>query len=442
MATLAGRLLADYPLRDWSKEPQLPFGVVGPEDESEDEDESSELDGTLFATGTGEPRLLHDVRIVLSEVGRRVTEAVKRFYPGNPERGGALPWAYLWAVTIPCDGCRRRFPLIGSMVLRHPYNKTGDKGQALRLMTTEDDWHTEVISGGHTQTPTFASSDGKRGKSARCPFPTCGTVHSLDAVKAKGFANQYEDALLAVAESEPDSTRKIFRVPTADEVAVAASVDLTQLPRSGMHSAIPDEVIPAGNTNTIQALLCGYSTFGSLMNDRQALLFATTARVIDELAVELKSIVSAGYAEALVAYSAANLPRQLRYSTRGAGLRMKGNPDGTAQNRVMVDDVFSSQSVIKHQFDYLETGLGSGPGTWSSVCVSSLRALRAVLAGSTSDARPARLQRSSAVALPYRDSSVDALVCDPPYYDMITYADSSDLAYAWLKRALSNAIPD
>src|SRR5262249_20856989 len=30
----------------------------------------------------------------------------------------------------------------------------------------------------------------------------------------------------------------------------------------------------------------------------------------------------------------------------------------------------------------------------------------------------------------------------PPYYDMITYADSSDLFYVWFKRALGSAVPD
>lgn len=46
------------------------------------------------------------------------------------------------------------------------------------------------------------------------------------------------------------------------------------------------------------------------------------------------------------------------------------------------------------------------------------------------------------VALPFRDNTVDVLVTDPPYYDMITYADSSDLFHVWFKRALYSAMPD
>jgi adenine-specific DNA methylase len=44
--------------------------------------------------------------------------------------------------------------------------------------------------------------------------------------------------------------------------------------------------------------------------------------------------------------------------------------------------------------------------------------------------------------LPYRDGSVDAVVTDPPYYNMIDYADASDLFYVWFQRALSGIMPD
>jgi putative DNA methylase len=443
VATLGGRLLADYPLRDWSSEPPLPFRAELETGADSDSDESPDAyDPTLFGSEAEGIRLLEDVRVVLAEVAKRVAERVSHHYPGNPSAGGAVPWAYLWSVTIPCDGCRLRFPLIGSMVLRNPYGKTDDQGQSMRLVTKNDEWQIEIVAGVAQQSPTFSASDGKRGKSARCPFPTCGMVHSLDTVKAKGFAGQYSDAMLAVGEPQVGSTRKVFRVPRSDEIEAAASVDLSALEPLGSLSAIPDERIPLGNSNTVQALLSGYQTYGSLMNNRQAFLFATTARVIAELHKDLSRAVSPEYAEALAGYAAANLPRQLRRATRGANLEHRGSSDGLGQNRVFVGDVFSSQSVLKHQFDYIEAGPALGPGTWLSVSNGMTTALRSILKGSTKDARSARLQRASAVSLPFRDASVDAIVTDPPYYDMITYADSSDLAHAWLKRALCTVVPD
>ena len=89
VATLAGTLLADYPLRDWSNEPRLPFGQPA-----------------VFAEG----RLVADVEGVLEEVGRRYEASMAEFYP---KVGGKQPWGYLWAMTLQCQECGRRFPVTG-----------------------------------------------------------------------------------------------------------------------------------------------------------------------------------------------------------------------------------------------------------------------------------------------------------------------------------------
>lgn len=65
VATLAGQLLADFPLRDWSGEPPLPFAS----------------EGTIDVSGS---RLLDDVRAVLDEVGRRYAMAMARRLPPGP----------------------------------------------------------------------------------------------------------------------------------------------------------------------------------------------------------------------------------------------------------------------------------------------------------------------------------------------------------------------
>jgi adenine-specific DNA methylase len=425
VATLAGRLLADYPLRDWSAEPDLPF-------------ERPAMEGALFADN--EPRLLKDVRSVFDEVRSRVATAVSSLYPRSDN--GTLPWAYVWAVTVPCDNCKHRFPLIGSLVLRHPYKRTDDDGQSLRLVMGQDTWRTEIIEGPPMQEPTYVAASGKRGKSARCPFPSCGHAHSAESVKSMGFAGQYRDALLAVGE-ELEGSRKIFRVPTSQEVAAATSVDLSSLPPLVGLRAVPDEVIPAGNQDTVRASGYGYRTYGDLMNARQTAKFVATVRAIQEIAADCVSAgISAEYASALAGYAAANLPRQLRRATRGAKLLSHGKPDGTEQNRVQVADVFSEESKVSFNFDYVEAGPGDGPGTWSSVSGSGLNALKKVLAESHVADHPGRFRQASAVALPFRDKSVDAVITDPPYYNMIDYLDASDLFYVWLRRALRQLMPD
>ena len=48
-------------------------------------------------------------------------------------------------------------------------------------------------------------------------------------------------------------------------------MDLSGLEPFGPYSAVPDELIPAGNVHTVMASGYGYRTFGSLMCDRQTL---------------------------------------------------------------------------------------------------------------------------------------------------------------------------
>lgn len=427
VATLAGRLLADYPSREWSAEPPLPFGDEG--------------EGPIaFREEAGVGRLVQDIGVMLAEVGARVARRVEAYYPRN--RHGAFPSAYLWVITMPCDGCKRRFPLFGSLLLRYPYKKTHDPGQSIRLHIVGDSWHIEVVEGPPTQQPPYSSAvkvDGKKkkGKSARCLF--CGHVHPLETVKAKGVAKQYEDTLAAVADTD-EKGRRFFRIATAEELAVA-SLPILDVDYGWPYSPVPDEVISAGNTHTIMASGYGYRTFGELMCARQTRSFIETVEVIRELHGELIAAgISDTYARALASYAAAALSRRLRRSTRGARLMSWGDEEGTKNNNTQVGDLFATNSALNFQFDFLEPGPGLGPGTWASVSDTAIGSIRKVVAEQRGT--PVRLQRASATSLPMRDASVDVVITDPPYYDMVEYADASDLFHVWLKRVLFDIEPD
>lgn len=426
VATLAGRQLADYPARDWSSEPTLVL-------------RGSETETALDVAVESKHRYVHDVQAVLEDVGRRVAKQVESAYPRNAR--AEFPWGYLWAITIPCDGCKRRFPLLGSLLLRHPYSKTGDDGQSLRLLTSDNRWAIEVTQGAPDQQPTYASglrADGKKkkGKSARCPF--CGYVHPLEAVKAKGEAGQYVDALVAVADRDA-AGKRFFRVPTDIEQAAATNCDLDVVV-GWPYSAVPDERIPLRNVHTVMASGYGYRTFGDLMTKRQTLLFVNTVIAIRAAHHDLVKTVSADYARAISSFAAGTLCRWLKYATRGARLRQHGGPDGHKNNNIQIDHIFTNESKLAFQFDYFEVGPGEGAGTWASVSSSAVQALRKVV--EEARGQPVRLHMGSATALARRDESVDVVITDPPYYDMVEYADASDLFHVWLKRALFDIEPD
>lgn len=424
VATLAGRLLAGWPLCGWDAEPELLFlADTGP----------GELDLSH------EPRLVRDARALHAEIGRRLRDKLDKYYPRDAE--GRYPWGYLWTVTMPCDQCHRPFPLVGSLVLRHPYGRTNDDGQAMRLLIDGDLWRVEVLDGPALGDPTYASA-GRKGKSARCLF--CQHVHSLETVKAKGFAGQYEDVPLVAADfgaARAGDTKKVFRTLRPDELSAIASADPSALPPAGELSAVPDEPIPPSNGHTVMASGYGYATFGDLMCRRQTLLLGALAGEIRQCHVQLLGLgVTTDYANALTSLAAATLMRMLKHATRGARLRTHGKPDGSGQNRVQIDHIFSNEASLAFQFDFFEAGIGDGPGTWNGLVETGLTPLASHMRGLRGS--PARFRRANAMALPFRDGTVDAIVTDPPYYDMIEYADASDYFYVWLRRALLDAQPD
>ncbi|MCY4104682.1 MAG: DUF1156 domain-containing protein [bacterium] len=421
VATLAGKLLAEYPLRDWDCEPGLPF------------DGYPDHEARHFT----EPRLLRDVRFVLDLVGQRYEDAMGEFYPVV---NGKRPWGYVWAVTLPCTNCGNRFPLTGSLELRRPrpakagrHPKPADPGQSYRIVADASTgrFHTEVHDGPPEGAPTLVKTPGRRGKTGVCCF--CSNPHPLDTLKRMMRDGLKDDAMLAVADCD-DSVGKGYRAPAAadlDAIVPVAAALATEPPFGRGLPAVPTERLDPGLSAFIGPAGYGYRSWGELCNARQTLGFVRLARIIDGLHGELVAGgASIEYAAALASYGSSNLARRMKYSSRSATLQIPEQAVG---------HIFFNDSGISHSFDYFETGCGKGPGTWASFATQTVRYMGRQVARNAG--RSATIQRGTATELPLPDGSLDAVMTDPPYDAMINYCDSSDLMYVWLKRALRSAHP-
>ena len=411
VATLAGRLLIDYPLRDWDKEPDLPF---------------EGYDRNPWVSGR-KPRLVNDIEFVHAYIQETVALELDKYFPDDVS--GAKPWGYLWNATIPCDECGRWFPLYGSNVLR--LAKGSDKGQSFELEFSSGGWNAKVVSGITAQLPTLRVRAGtKRNKLAWCPFPGCGHAHPIKTHQRIVSANFGKDVIIAVADLIAGI--KVFREPTDEERVApeAATEELKAMTLIGGLPAKPDELIAPGNAHSVGGLLYGAKTYGDLSNDRQNLVHAQICSVIGRVAVAMEETgCSNDYAAALAGYMTSILSKKLRRSTRGARLQVKGG--------CQVGDVFVDEAGVGYNYDYFETGVGEGPGTWNSVM-----RIAPIQRQCESRGRPGTVRRGSALSLPWTDSTMDAVITDPPYADMIEYADSSDFFYVWVKRAIAATNPE
>lgn len=417
VAVLASHLLTSAPFVDRSHEPALPFGT-----------------GTTTLVTSPTDRLLHDLETIFIEIGNRHDDAMSEFYPRH---NGKQPWGYLWSVTIPCQECGLRFPLIGSYELVPA--RGGDTGTSFHIDADRSSgkWRAVVASGKATRSPTLVNAvvNGKKvaGKSAICVF--CGHVHPLAVHRRFLEEGKGVDALVLASDID-DKSRKTFRPPTSEELLAATSAAAAlgrELPFGPFLPAVPDERIAAGNNNIIGPSIYGAKTYGDFMVDRQTLSYIRLARIISELADELRSAgLSADYVKALTGYATAVVVKKLRRSTRGARFQTSGG--------ARVGDLFVNEGSITFSHDFFEAGTGEGPGTWSSISDNVLAACRNLF----TDLRgtPAFVQRGSATALPFAARTVTAVVTDPPYDQMIAYADASDLFYVWMKRCLNTTWPE
>jgi putative DNA methylase len=415
LAALGGQLLADLIHRDWSNEPELPL---------------SDPSMTL-----AEPRLVSDTRAFLHDVGLRQQLSLSAYYPTH---GGKYPWGYFWASTLPCQECGRRFPLVGELHLRLPREKKQDKGQSFYLDADKSTGLVRAVVhdgppiGQPTRVLAGKSKFSSSGRVAVCPF--CSHVHSK-AVHTRLSAEGMREDLLLVAADIADDGNKVFREPTADEFAGAETARLALVGEEpfGDIPARPDEAIPPGNSWTIQAVNYGDSTYGDLMEPRQTLNLVHLARAINEVSREcLESGASAEYVRTLAGLATAAMMRKIRRSTRGARLQKAGG--------CQVGDLFVNQSAVSFSYDWFESGMSDGPGSWASLADQTVAAVRNIT--TRGPAKPATIEQGDATSLRFRTATFNAVVTDPPYDDMIDYSDSSDLFFVWAKRAMAVAAPD
>jgi len=296
--------------------------------------------------------------------------------------------------------------------------------------------HEGAPAGQPTLVAPLRAGKSVKGKSAVCPF--CEHSHSKDTHQRLAAAGLGEDALLVAADVD-DTVSKFFREPTHSEreALQAAAGALAQEPAFGPGlPAVPDEAIPESNGATVRPQLYGAKTYGDLCNTRQTLGFVRLTRIINDLGPELTaSGISADYASALTGYVASVLVRKIKRSTRGTSIMVYKDGRSTGVNHI-----FGNEATVGFSYDYFETGLGTGPGTWDSLTGDTVNVIRKQLGRRQS--RPATISRGSALSLPFRPNTFEAVVTDPPYDSMVYYSDSSDLFYVWLKRALLATRPD
>jgi len=284
-----------------------------------------------------------------------------------------------------------------------------------------------------TNPTTSVTSTGtvKRG-SATCPI--CGYTTPASCVRRQfaardGGANDAQ--LIAVVTTNPSGTGRLYRKPTTGDLfvcqrAIAALRELEAGSDDPLLS-LPREELPYLRS-IFNVNLLGVDQWGKLFTARQALALLTFVKWIRELRhsasardSDMQRAVSTVLA--LVVSKLADLCNSL----------CSWEP-----NVQCVQHLFGRQAmgII---WDFAEGNpLGEARGSFTTY-LKGMVAILELYAGKWPSSSPVLC---SATAHPLPDNAAAILVTDPPYYDLVPYADLSDFFYVWLKRMLKDYHPD
>jgi adenine-specific DNA methylase len=348
--------------------------------------------------------------------GRRLLASAKKeighLYPADDK--GKTPVAYYWARTATCanPSCEAEVPLLRDFYL---VNKPGKQV-----------WLKPIIlpagKGREKPAVSFEIAQGKHDISGwlergnlRCP--ACGNITEIALIKKQFFEKRTGERILAVIEESPDG--KAYRLPTAAEIEVLATVGAAER---------PTEPMPQNDSQNVKIPLWGFAGWGDMFSRRQLLAMQTFVAALAGLEAELGASESE-YGKAVLTYLGIFVDR---IATR---LTSFGLWNQQGEN---VEHPFGRQA-IPMVFDYPEPNPFCGSSGGASNQLEWI--IRYIDAEAPLPFFGTCKNYASGDREQFPAKSLDAVVTDPPYYDAIAYADLSDFFYIWLKRTLGRAWP-
>jgi adenine-specific DNA methylase len=357
---------------------------------------------------------------------------------------------YLWVKNQPCPQCKKDVSLFPGFLVagnsRHPRN-VFVCGECGALTEAEDRKQPGKCSSCRRELLTEGPA-----RRSRCACPHCGGViqfpnAALGAPRHHLFAMEYH-----CPDCRSSHRGRFFKRPDPDDMAKVEEANGRWTRMRATH--VPDDEIPSGDeTNRLHRW--GYSRYREMFNPRQLIGLELSARFISKIKDERVRNALATNLSDLLRYQ--NM--LCRYDTMALKsldiFSVHGFPVGLVQcesNFLGISDPQRAACV--------------GSGGWANIIVKFRKAkaycdepfeikhngrrktvvpIRGEWIGDQPNGHPQRRPRKvrlvcqDAATAKLRESSLDAVFTDPPYFGNVQYAELMDFCYVWLRRLVKDA---
>ena len=383
----------------------------------------------------------------------RATADLTRYYPVV---NGEHPVAYLWARTVRDIQTEGRIPILKTFMLARkkgkriallPLADEGKKVVMFKLLTEQQlataDKRKKVIAENpqlerwgvsESNLEDFLSKGTKSDAGVWSPFASGRpdlVALTMDEIRQQGQRGLMGIQMTAVCVQAPvpgkKRTEKKYRLPTADEIALA------DVPEETIEDAfadtpygIIDEDLPPQGSLGFRVQLYGFVNWRQLFTPRQLLAAGVFVKHTRE-AVEAIRGSDPENAEALAVYLTVVFGRFIDYASQQCRWESNGGEVKSTMSGYKLPMVwdFAEANPLSDRDRYYAGGIRAVSDAVGAFCRSTAPAT----------GRPnLRCVSSMKMELPEQD------ICftDPPYYDAIPYADLMNFFRIWQKRIIGD----
>ncbi|MBD2513895.1 DUF1156 domain-containing protein [Nostoc sp. FACHB-973] len=341
------------------------------------------------------------------------------------------PVAYLWTRTVKCPNpaCGAEVPLVRQTWLC----KKSKKYVALKVIPNYETKRVEfeVVEAATEEGLGFDPAAGSSRGNSTCRH--CGTtIPTKPYIQDQGKAGKIGHQLMAIVCTTLGEQGKTYLSGTAYKKYIPDEITLKnrlQTLVEEIRVSTPDEPVKVWS-GVFNAPLYGLDKFEKLFTFRQLLsmmMFVKWVKLAHQEILQQK--YEDGFAKAIVTYLSLATTKT---ANRGSNLGVYHTGRETIESPI-------SNGRLPMCWDFPETNpIGSGSGNWLDGLNWTTQTLRNL--ADISDIAIAKRQPCQRLDLP--DSSIDAVITDPPYFDAVPYADLSDYFYVWLKRVIGHLYPE